>query len=265
MGHKENTNMDDHINNTNLYFDTKSLRDTVTPILRNISDSALNELQNLGLISIKPSIQYQFPHTDSEEVYQNQFLNLKKEFLSKFKVGITSIHSEIISELTYVLNWGGISSTISTYSPFERAEKLTEPLLIRYTDKFLKEKPFMLVLVNHPWFNQVDSGAFDSNETLYRALARRIFMQFRFDTRRMSEINSKFQGIETIDNVTKHISAILFIDVLSAVDKGHPYNWFLFTNPRAKHPISSSTLYFEKLYHDKGMCLLMDDFQHDNY
>lgn len=176
---------------------------------------------------------------------------------------IKRIHSDIIQGLQYVFNWGGISSSESCYSPFKRAEKLVEPLLVRYADKFLLHHPFMLILVNHPWFNQVDTDAFDFNCILYRALSRRVFMQFRSDDRKMSAINAQFVGEETIDEVSKHISAILYIDVLSAVDKGKPYKCYLYTNPRAINKIRKDVIGLPLC--QMNVLQEEDDFIHDNY
>lgn len=93
----------------------------------------------------------------------SSFLEFDKRISQKLDE-INRIHSDIIPGLQHVFNWGGISSSESCYSPFERADKLVEPLLVRYADKFLLHHPFMLILVNHPWFNQVDTYAFDFME-----------------------------------------------------------------------------------------------------
>lgn len=174
LGHKKDTNMDGYIPDFDIYFDTKSFRDTITPILRNVSSKSMQTLVNKGVLTEKQSkrvhIQYQFHYIDSEDKYQENIKALVDEFITKF-IGldkrmshkldkIKRIHSDIIPGLQYVFNWGGISSSESCYSPFERAEKLVEPLLVRYADKFLLHHPFMLILVNHPWFNQVDTDAF---------------------------------------------------------------------------------------------------------
>lgn len=277
LGHRKDTNMDGYIPDFDIYFDTKSFRDTITPILRNVSSKSMQTLVDKGVLTEEQSkrvyIQYQFHHIDSEDKYQENIKALVDEFITKF-IGldkrmshkldkIKRIHSDIIQGLQYVFNWGGISSSESCYSPFERAEKLVEPLLVRYADKFLLHHPFMLILVNHPWFNQVDTDAFDFNCILYRALSRRVFMQFRSDDRKMSAINAQFVGEETIDEVSKHISAILYIDVLSAVDKGKPYKCYLYTNPRAINKIRKDVIGLPLC--QMNVLQEEDDFIHDNY
>lgn len=263
LGHTSETNMDGYISDINLYFDTKAFRDTITPMLKNVTDIALTQLKDSKILDTDTqlSIQYQFPYSESEEFVKQNFDKLVQEFTSNFKKGTKNISSDLIPNLTYILNWGGVTSSVSSYSPFERAEKLVEPFFVRYADKFLLNKPFMLVMVNHPWFNQIDSDSFSYNEILYRALSRRIFMQFRYDNKKMSEIYSKFQGNDTIDNVSKCLSAIMFIDVHSAVDKGCTYKWYIYANPRANNPTSLFP-YFDLLRNGKGH---IDDFLHDNY
>lgn len=88
-------------------------------------------------------------------------------------------------------------------------------------------------------------------------------MQFRYDGRKMSTINAKFVGEETIDEVSKHISAILYIDVLSAVDKGKPYKCYLYTNPRAINKIRKDVIGLPLC--QMNVLQEEDDFIHDNY
>lgn len=274
LGHAQNTNMDGCFRDFEIYFDTKSFQDTITSILKNISSKSIQRLVNEGGMTKKQgkevSIQYQFPHTDSEDRYNNNVKGLIDEFVSKFKGSNTKanheldkIESDLIPELQYILNWGGVTSTESSYSPFERAEKLVEQIFVRYADKFLLNKPFMLVLVNHPWFNQVDTDTFDYNRILYRALSRRVFMQFRYNERKMSDINHNFTGDETIDEVSKHISAILYIDVFSAVDEKQPYKCYLYTNPRSVNNVHECVI--SHIFSANKWLVEMDDFKHDNY
>lgn len=277
LGHTQDTNMDGCIEDFDIFFDTKSFRDTITPILNNVTFKSTQRLFRAGLLPEdhrkRLHIQYQFSLCDTEEVYKGRISDLIDEFFMKFKEEIVrfsyeynrikGINSDLIPGLRYIFNWGGVTSAESSYSPYERAEKLVEPLLVRYTDKFLIHHPFMLVLVNHPWFNQVDTGSFGFNKVLYRSLSRRVFMQFRYDSRKMSEINNDFKGDELIDDISKHISAILYIDVFSAVDKGVPYKCYLYTNPRAINKIHAEAIYHT--IQNKKLLDELDDFRHDNY
>lgn len=276
LGHTENTNMDGYYPDHDIYFDTKSFRDTITPILKSITSKSTQKLVESGILTEEQkkrvSIQYQFPHIHSEDTYKEHIGSLIKELITKFTNSIRTsnkleeikrIQSEIIPSLQYVFNWGGVSSSESCYSPFERAENLVEQIFVRYADKFLLHHPFMLVLVNHPWFNQIDTDAFNFNSILYRSLSRRIFMQFRHDDRMMSELNNKFNGEETIDEISKHISAILYIDVLSAVDTGTPYKCYLYINPRAINKIRENVITFP--LRQMNVLQVVDNFIHDNY
>ena len=284
LGHTSNTNMDGYIDEIDLYFDTKAFRDTITPILKNVEYLALKEIGQDPNIKFErqPAILLEFPHTDSEEKYKLHVRELVEEFVNDFLAQLSKyrndykkiklIKSSVVPGLNYRFNWGGMASSESVYDPFERAENLVEPILVRYTDKFLKTRPFVLVLVNHPWQNSIDTDTFEFNAHLYRALSRRIFMQFRHDPRLMSDLNSKFKGTQTIDEVSKHISAILYIDVHSNkpsefdLNDNMPYKWQLFINPRAVYKLTHSQLaYFKELSQYNGKCEVIEDFGHDNY
>lgn len=84
FGHRFETNMDGYISDVGLYFDTKAFRDTITPMLKNVTDKALKILN----IDTKVYIQYQFPYSESEESIKRNFEELVSEFISKFKRGI---------------------------------------------------------------------------------------------------------------------------------------------------------------------------------
>ncbi len=264
---RKNTNEDGCLSEFNLHFDVKSFQDTVRAILRNITDKVISSRRKNDEILAGKNlyVEFEFPLTDSEEKYKGKVSDLIKEFDAKLTVGIKSIQSSVIPELRYVLNWGGVSGAISSYSPYKRAEDLVEPFLCRYVDKFLLNKPFILVVVNHSWFNQVDTGAFDGNKVLYRALSRRIFMQYRHDNRLMSDLCRDFTGTETIDMVTRKLSGILFIDSRPTFPVEERNHWCFYSNPRADNHINSKLLLLNELISLNRQCIEIDDFVDDNY
>ncbi len=264
---RQNTNEDGCLSEFNLHFDVKSFQDTVRAILKSITNKIISSKHKNGEIppDINLHVEFEFPLTDSEEKYKARISDLIKEFDAKLIVGINSIQSTVIPELRYVLNWGGVSSTISSYSPYKRAEDLVEPFLCRYVDKFLLSKPFILVVVNHSWFNQVDTGAFDSNKVLYRSLSRRLFMQYRHDSRMMSDLCHDFTGTETIDMVTRKLSGILYIDSRPTFPAEKRNQWYFYSNPRSDNHISSKSLLLDELITSNRQCIEIDDFADDNY
>lgn len=270
MGHTANTNMDGHIRDTNFYFDTKAFGDTVGNILKNVASGAMNELKQCGLSLKKdPFISFEFPLNDSEQSYRDNVKELREEFKNKFKEGISQFKSDVIPSLKYVFNWGGVTSTMSEYNSYARAEELTDVVISRYADKYLLGKPFMLVLVNFAWYNQVDTGALGSNKEMYRALARRIFMQYRYSEHEMCEINNRFDSSDstTIYDATKKLTALMFIDVHSAVEDGPVYHCYFYENPNADNKLGAARLYLDYLFlkHGDVEFKVNDNFNHDNY
>lgn len=268
LGHKADTNMDGYVSVAGLYFDTKAFRDTVTPILKSVTNTAIIELKKEGRWTERkePYVMYEHDLTDTESEYQSRFRELVDEFKGKYSEKVRGISSDVVRGLVYRIQRDSFCSTISSYSPYRRAKELVGSVLCRYADKFLLRKSFMLVLVNHPWFNQADTGTLIGNEVLYRSLARRLFMQYRYMSAPMYTLNRKFTGRETIDEVTRKISAVMFIDVHSAKKEKSDYSWYFYKNPRADNKMLSSEFYFRELGQAKrDMCREWDDFEDDNY
>lgn len=268
LGHSSDTNMDGHIGSGDVYFDTKALRDSVTPILRNVVNTAFGELKRDGswTEAKDPQVMFEFELTDSEEDYQNKFRKLVEELKMKYGAKVECVQSEVIGGLVYRFQRTAVCTTVGCYSPYRRAKELAKAVMVRYSDKFLLDRKFVLVLVNHPWFNQVDRGSLISNRVMYRALARRLFMQYRNNPAPMYMLNRKFTGSETIDAVSRKISAIIMIDVHSAKNEGRPYSWYMYVNPRADNKLMGARWWFEELgMLKRGWCMDCDDFEDDNY
>lgn len=268
LGHSSDTNMDGHIGCADVYFDTKALRDSVTPILRNVVNTAFGELKRDGswTEAKDPWVMFEFELTDSEEDYQNEFRKLVEELKMKYGAKVECVQSEVIVGLVYRFQRKAVCTTVGCYSPYRRAKELAKAVMVRYSDKFLLDRKFVLVLVNHPWFNQVDRGSLISNGVMYRALARRLFMQYGNKRAPMYMLNRKFTGSETIDAVSRKISAVIMIDVHSAKNEGRPYSWYMYVNPRADNKLMGARWWFEELGVLKhGWCMEWDGFEDDNY
>jgi hypothetical protein len=133
-------------------------------------------------------------------------------------------------------------------------------------DKFVRDRPFVLVYVIFPWFNNVINDFGDANRRFYRSLARRVFCQYRYSTRPASTYASKFSGTQSLWDLSQDIAAIAFLEDKSILgntatkSKVHAF-WYL--NPNARNPISESRfddILSLDLEHERR-----EDFAHDNY
>lgn len=153
-----------------------------------------------------------------------------------------------------------------TYHPFHHAQNLHKHVF-NYAKKFIKDKPTLIVLVTFPWYNQVLLNYDESNKILYRALARRVFCQYMNNSTVFSEFNSKFNGIQTIFEVTRNLSGIIFLEdncIKGENPNSANINTFVYLNPNSKNPLGSFACdYIHSLklndFDD------FDDFEYYNY
>lgn len=266
MGGHE-TNEDGFISEYNLYFDVKSLSDTVTDILKGIIDEAVNRAGQKAICNVFP----EYPYDDDEQEYQKNrsllveelryFVTINKPSNNK---GKACLSSRVLPGLSFRIIWGGgINSSESSYDAFRHAENCKHLIFKRYTKKFLKHNPFFLVLVNFPLYNRRIISFVDEDEVFYRSLARRTFCEYKNQSTLMSEIVSKYKGTETVFDVSNHLSGIIFIDDQSlTVDT---YSCHIYLNPNATNKLSFGRLYLEQLVALGDKRGILDDMEHDNY
>ena len=264
-GHE--TNEDGFISEFNLYFDVKSLSDTVIDILKGIIDEAVNRAGQKAICKVLP----EYPYDDDEQEYKKNRSILMRElrdFILTNKPsnnkGKACLRSQILPSLSFRIIWGGgINSSESEYNAYRHAENCKHLIFKRYTNKFLKHYPFFLVLVNFPWYNGRISSFVDGDEIFYRSLARRTFCEYKNLSTSMSEIVSKYKGTETVFDVSNHLSGIIFIDDQSLkVDK---YSCHIYLNPNATNKLSFGRHYLEQLVALGDKRGILDDMEHDNY
>lgn len=262
-----NTNVDGVIGEDFLFFDTKIFSDPVGAIFKSVTDVALKQLRENGVVSKmeRLSIQTEYPHIASEKDYQSCVGDLINELVNDYTPQIKLLQSKLRPEISYVFNRGGVTTTMSWYDPHYRAKELAPTIFQRYANKFMVRKPFLLVMVNHPWYNQVDTNVFGFNELMYRALARRVFMQYRHSIELASAVISQYRGEETMWEVSQHLSGIMFIDAHTTTKKEHLHDIHLYLNPNAKNKIKGDNPYFDHLMYKPYCSFIVDDFAHDNY
>lgn len=266
LGGKE-TNEDGFIKEYDLYFDVKILADTVGGILKGIINNAVKKANQEKICDILP----EYLLDDDEQDYQTNRRKLMEElrdFLIANKPsdnkGKNCFHSSILPQLAYRINWGGgINSAIGEYNPYRHAEECKHLIFKRYTKKFLKKHPFFLVLVNFPWYNGRIHSFANADEIFYRCLARRTFCEYKNLPTTMASIVNKFSGSESVYEVSKYLSGIIYLD--DHIIKEDKYTCHIYTNPNAINGIRYGRSYLEQIVAGGDSRSLFDDMIHDNY
>lgn len=260
------TNEDGYLPTIDMYFDVKRLADTTWEIINKIIKTSIEKSCQKAKCDIIP----QYPLDDDEQIYQSNWSALCKEltdFLSSNKdktSGKAHLRSSVVPTLEYNIIWGGgVNTAISTYDPYLHSEQTKDLIFARYTKKFMKNKPFALILVDFPWYNQRTSDFLDCDRIYYRSLARRTFCQYLHNPVPMKSILPKFSGQETIMEVSRHLTGIIFIRDNSITEDSITVCSYM--NPNAantSHLIKDWFLNMPQLGDTRS---IFDDFDHDNY
>lgn len=256
---KQATNLDGCFSDYDTYFDVKILSDALGIFLKKIVEEVIKKKEIQGQCNILP----EYNLDDDVNLYQTNRKALVDELTSMLIANSKLIHSEVLKGLSYRIQWGvGVNSREGVYSPYHNAMMMKDTLIKRYAYKFMKNKPFFLVMVNFPWYNQLQTDAFGLNKIFYRALARRTFIGYKNKSTSMKSLDSKFTGNESVFEVSKKLTGVIFIDDLSITEKA--YNCYVYTNPNAdKKSVCFASFLYELFKNSKDH--EFDDFRYDNY
>lgn len=259
---KQATNLDGYVEDYELYFDVKCLKDNVNEILEGI----YRELKrHLG------TNEFYIVAEHALDTSYDDYKLKRRQLLDELKTGISVkrkekyLRSSVIENLTFRLLWGsGIQTSEKIYNPYSHAENCHKNIF-NYSNKFMKNAPTIIILGVFPWYNQIISDFADANVDFYRAFARRAFCQYQYIGSKFNEFNSSFNGQQTIFEISNYLSAIIFLEdktILSEDPSNINVRSFSYLNPNAKHPITkSSARQFINLLHNSEY----DDFENDNY
>lgn len=259
---KSKANLDGFIQDINMYFDVKCLKDNVGEMFSDIFRSVYEHFGTYKF-HISPEYNLDIEINDIRKTKQNLLEELKNSIDPSKRTSLVS--SKILDELNYRLIWGqGLSTAVSTYNPYLHAFNFHK-LIFKNADQFLKNKPCFIVYLSFPWFNGIITDFSNSNIQFYRAFARRVFCQYHKDKSRFSDLNKNFKGKHTINTISKYISGIIFLEdrSITEFDINKPsIKSYVYLNPNAKNPIklSSTNLFIQSL-----KPLDFDDFYYDNY
>ena len=254
---KKLTNEDGWWKDFDVYFDVKILSDPIKEILDGIIKRAQQKANVAGTCCILP----EYPLDDDDEEYKKNLRSIEQELIAALNKRETMACVSTLRHLSFRIHWGrGINTAVSTYSPFRHAEHTKDIVLKRYANKLLKSRPFFLVFVNFPWFNQSVTDFANMNEVYYRALSRRTFMQYEHTRAKASEIVDGYIGKETKRRLARCLTGIIFIEDHSITEVKNKYRTFVYLNPNAYQKSNSFRSYLNQLPNEA-----VDDFQDDNY
>ena len=170
---------------------------------------------------------------------------------------------ELLIDFTF--NWKRtVMVSESGFDPFLYAKEC-HSIVFRHAKKFVRDGAFLLTYVKSRLYNTKFDEFDRHNETFYRAFARRVFIQYNNDKRPFRGFHRNFRGEQTVAEVLRSLSGILFLeddsDWCSELTTSESLNCtnvqgFLYLNPNATH---------ELIYADQVIGCRCDDFRHDNY
>lgn len=259
---QQHVNLDGYIAEYGLYFDVKCLKDNIEEILSGIYADLFKYLKIEEGVDILAEYALDSSYLEFQ-LNRNALLN---ELKAKVNVQqrTSYVSSIAMPGLIFRLKWGkGINQAVRGYDPFQHAKNLHSSIF-NYTNKLLKTRPTVIVLVSLPWYNQVISDFIDGNLYFYRAFSRRVFCQYRSSMQQYHSLNPKYLGSETLYQISQHVSAIIFLEdksILGDSDSANNVKSFLYVNPNALNPIPLSA----KSYLLSITSGMYDDFENDNY
>jgi hypothetical protein len=253
------TNYDGYFRELDVFFDVKVLLDKS----RDILDGVIGEAkETLGGPPVDIAAEY--PLDEDFSVFEKNRPKLLKELVATIDLHskLHSIQSAVVPQLTYKLIWKpGTLMTVSSYNPYVHAENHHQ-LLFKHAKKFSRTAPSLIVFVVFPWFSEKPSMA-DDGSTFYRAFARRFFCQYLKDTMPANTLLNSFKGPETVGDITRQLSGVLFLEdksITATNPLAQNVNSFAYLNPNAAHKLGR---HFR--HHLEALHVHVEDFEGDNY
>ncbi|MBC7998686.1 MAG: helix-turn-helix transcriptional regulator [Leptolyngbya sp.] len=241
------SNLDGFIEEWNLYFDVKTLRDVTDGILR----KPIRELAEKYDAMILPEREYAYDYA----ILQNRVTEIKAVLEEALRDRKTYAQVGNADGLAFRIAYRpGIVSAMSTVDPYKAAQ-LRHRAIFDFGDKFVRDAPFVLVLAVPPWTHSNLSSFDDMDNKFFRALCRRVYCQY-IDS---AEIHPKFNA--SYSDLSRAISMIVFLQLHETLGKEKEViGCQTFSNPNAKHPCQNIMLDF--FYAQR---VAIQSFEFDNY
>lgn len=252
------------------YFDVDVFGDTVGAALRRV----IEEAKEIAPPKMKCEVFPEYPWDDNAEAYRGR--NKKKlldelvGFLLEHNAkteGKAELQSKVLPQLKYKINWGDAYyyglACLGAYNPYRDAEQKKHLILKRNTQRFLKNEMYMQVMVRMKWYRGLNSFDFDEPDwTFYRSLARRTFCEHIDDGILMKDVVKEYEGEETIDEVSRHLAGLIFID--DDIEKDS-HSCYVIMNPNAVNSYGTAADYLRELVKKGDKKGAYDDLRYDNY
>lgn len=156
-----------------------------------------------------------------------------------------SFRSTVIPELSYEFNWGGgVMISASGYSPEEHAQNQHQ-LLFHHAKKFHRSAPSAIVFSHFPWSGERSFLMNGTAETFFREFSNQFFLGYSSSTELAKAFNSDFTTPISADEVSTHLSVLIFLDDHSILAKDPNISnvtGYFMINPRAKNSIEGTAL-----------------------
>jgi hypothetical protein len=150
------------------------------------------------------------------------------------------------------------------YDPYLWAEK-NQFYFLGHCSQFCVNEPYMIICPFDGYLAPLFCGD-DRNDNCssaaisFRALARRMFINLtHMDDKYITEFDDKARDNVTVAEVSRKLSAIVFMDVSKKLE--WPASIWCYVNPNADHKMPGYVI--DELFRNEGA--LIEDFRYDNY
>lgn len=251
-----------------LYFDTKILQNTAKDILDGIHTRILAEFPGEQIL-----IASEFDSDSGPWMFSDRVPDIEKELRKALRASprITSFRSSVLTGLSHRIQWGpGTIISESGYNPYKHAREFW-PFIFSDCHQFVTDKPFLLVYVIFPWYNNIVRPFAGLNQVFYRSVSRRVFCNPCCDRTLLAtllgpqKVAERLSGI-TVGEASRSLSGLLFLEdncITSGKPAGSNTCGYLYANPNASNRLTKS------LFWDYVACDLhpsqSDTFEFDNY
>ena len=211
----QNANHDMRLKALGVSMDTKILSDKTGQILEGIFGEFLKK-NGIACMTIVPT----YDHDDDFTPYVVNRPKLLVELLNgvDLKARTPRLTSQVIPGLSYEFAWNaGAYVSASSYSPIEHATQ-HHTLLFGHIKKFSRVEPTVIVYVMFPWSGERVFNGFGKAE-FQTEFGRQFFNNYLGSADLASKFNRKVKSGISAEDVTKHLSGVIFLDDSSVTAK----------------------------------------------
>ena len=240
---RSNTNADGYIPEYDVYFDIKRLAD----ISRQLFDDIIRKaIEKTGVSNYLIAAEY---NIDSDyRDYESNYRELLNELCTELKTNHSTYQSKVCNVLFRITD-KGIVGTTSSYNSEIHAKHILHQMF-KYSDKFLLDKPFFLVMVLFPWYNNIITEFSGMNKKFYENLSDSFFNGYKGKSDLMNTLLPTYLGNETIFEVTRKVTGIIYIEDKSILGDGGNQtqtSTFVYLNSNADNKAPQMQAYLQSL------------------